>query len=38
MELGVLMGQPRRKALIYKEFREAEPNPEIAFFYRQQSI
>ena len=37
-EWGVLLGQPRRKALIYKGFREAEPDPEIVIFYRWQSI
>ena len=32
MELGVLMGQPRRNVLIHKDFREAESDPESAFF------
>ena len=38
LEWGVLLGQPRRKALIHKGFREAEPDPEIAIFYQWQSI
>ena len=36
--MGCIIGATKKKSLIYKGFREAEPDPEIAIFYRWQLI